>query len=54
MTSFNSSTLLKEGACCKFMSRPDNLNYFRRLMKTLSICFQRNTTQKDLVMRKYF
>ena len=54
MISFISGTLLKEKPCCKFMSKHDIKNYFRQFTKTLSICFQCNTTHTDLLMRNYF
>ena len=54
MISFRSGTLLKEKPCCKFMSKHDIKNYFRQFMKTLSICFQCNTTHTDLLTCNYF
>ena len=46
MISFISGTIFKEKPCCKFMSKRDIKNYFRKFTKTLSICFQWNITHK--------
>ena len=54
MISFISGTLLKEKPRCKFMSKYDIKNYFRQFTKTLSICFQWNKTQRDLLLCNYF
>ena len=53
MISFISGTLLKEKPCCKFMSKHNIKNYFLQFAKTLSICFQCNTTHTDLLVRNY-
>ena len=53
MISFISGTVLKEKPCFKFMSKHNIINYFQQFTKTLSICFQCNTTHTDLLMYNY-
>ena len=53
MISFISGNLLKEEPCCKSMLKHDIKNYFGQFMKTWIICFQWNTTHRDLVMYNY-
>ena len=50
---FKSSTLLKEKPRSKVILKHDITNYFQQFTKTLSICFQWNTTHRDLVMCNY-
>ena len=54
MISFISGNLLKDEPCCKFMLKHDIKNGFRQSTRTLSIFFQLNTTQAELVIKNYF
>ena len=54
MISYVHGNLFQKDLCCKFMLKNDIKNYHWQFTKTLSICFQWNTTHADLVMCNYF